>query len=226
MFKKILNFFDNMPSDSLMQRIDKQPVMEKYYRAFAVTLVCLISLILLECFVIYYKSKPSPANVYSVVRTNSGVLDKNSIKPIPVTLPFAHQSFKNITSWLNDAIIASYTFDFVNFYKNVGNAEFYYTPDGYQAYIQALKSSGLEKDIIGKKLIASIVPLKNPALLTSGYYSTGEFWKFSVPVLINYSGGTNKPYNNKYLIEVTVVKVPAYVSHKGLAISAFSMLPL
>lgn len=225
MFKKILNIFDKVPTDSLLDRIEKQPITSKYYRAISLTLISLIVLIIFEIFVIYFKSKPNPAHVYSVVRSN-GIIDKNTIKPVPVTLPFAHQSFKNIVNWLNDAIIASYTFDFLNFYKNVYGAEFYYTPDGFNAYVNALKSSGLEKDIIGKKLIASIVPLKSPALLSSGMYSTGEFWKFSVPVLINYSGGTNKPFNSKYLLEVTVVKVPAYISHKGLAISNFSMLPM
>ena len=56
MFKKILDIFDKMPQDSLMVRVDKQPIVSKYYRALAITLLATIGLIIFESFIIYYKS--------------------------------------------------------------------------------------------------------------------------------------------------------------------------
>lgn len=70
-----------------------------------------------------------------------------------ITIPYAHQSFKNLTSWVKDSITAIYTFDFNNFDKRVADAEYYFTRNGYSTYLNALELMELKKMCLKKQLL-------------------------------------------------------------------------
>lgn len=221
MFKKFLEIFDKLPEDSITDRIFKQEVVHKHVKVYALTFIFLIVAIVFDLFVVFYKRDPLPAVVFSVVRNASGV-QPNTVKPIPVTLPIAHQSFQNVTNWLTDALVEIYSFDFLNYNRRVQEADKYFTDNGYTKYLNALEVSNIKTSVIDKKLIITTVPLNNPILVNSGNIDGVDFWRFKVPVLINFTGG-DKPLSTKSIIDVYVQQVPAYVSHKGIAITGFSI---
>lgn len=222
MFKGLFNFLDRMPEDKLNERIFREKVVSKYYLYLGLTFIFLCLYILSTIFLAISKRTYYPAVVYNVLQNKGEIVSPPVINQIPVTLPSSHQSFKNVTSWLIDAITALYTFDFLTYDKSVGESSFYFTEKGYQKYIEALKSSGVPSAVIKDRLIASIVPTSDPIVVSTGNQFGVNYWRFYVPVLISYSGG-KEAVLSKYMIDVTVEQVPAYISHKGLAISNISM---
>lgn len=221
MFNKILSLFDKVPDDSLTERIFKQDISSKYVMYYSISFIVLISSIVVEFLIISYKSNPQPAQVFSVMRDKNG-LHPETTKIIPVTLPVAHQSFQNISNWLTDAVVELYSFDFLDYDKKVNEAQLYFTSNGYSKYLEALNNSGVKSSVIDKKVIVSTVPLGNPILVNSGNIDGVDYWRFKVPVLINYTGG-DKPISTKSLFDVNIQQVPAYISHKGIAITNFSI---
>lgn len=218
MFKNFLLSLDKQPKDSILERLEREPAMNKYWLHFGASILCLFALIVVGSFTMLLRLNPPVPQTMGVnLKTKKGTQ--------LITLPYPHQSFKNVSGWLLDAITASYSFDFAHFPEEVQKASYYYTPDGFKMYVQALQTSKLDKTIVQKKLEISVVPMQNPVMINGGSFGSTEFWRFRVPVLTNYYGG-GQPIVQKYMVEVLVIRVPAYENPKGLAIAEFNMAPL
>lgn len=224
MFKPVLEALDKVEQNGLSQRIDAHPSMKKYAMALGGSIVLLVGAILVNVVTLIKRKEIEPAVTYTVVN-RGGQLDKNSVQRVPVTLPAAHQTFKNITSWLTDAISETYTFGFSNFYEQVAKSEQYFTPEGYQGYVTSLQVNNVEKDIIGKKLEVAAIPLQTPVLINGGTFGNSEFWRFRVPILVSVQG-SKTPVVERYMMEVLILRVPSHVNHKGVAIAEYNMKKL
>lgn len=224
MFKPVLDALDKVEQNGLSERIDAHPSTKKYWLTLGGSIVILVASMTLNVITLIKRKNIQPAMLKTVVMKDN-VVDVNSVKVVPVTLPAAHQTFKNITSWLTDAISETYTFSFTNFYEQVDKSEQYFTPEGYSMYVKALKSSNIEKDVIGKKLEVASIPLQTPVMINGGAYGNSEFWRFRVPVLVSVQGSKD-PVVEKYMMEVLILRVPSYMNHKGVAIAEYFMKKL
>jgi intracellular multiplication protein IcmL len=215
MFKNILLSLDKPGNDVVADSIDKQPIVSKYWFNLGGSIVfILITLLVGFLSIIVYDKKSSPVT-YAIN------LEKKTKQQI-IVLPFPHQSFKNVSGWIVDAVSVAYSFDFLNYDKQVKKAAYYFTPEGYNTYLTALEVTKIQKEVVGKKLQISLIPLQNPILVNGGTFGETQFWRFKLPVLVSYYGG-KEPVIKKLMVELLVLRVPAHENYKGLAIAEFNM---
>lgn len=215
MFKAILDMLDKVPEDSLTERINKDPVGKKYYFYLGGAILFSICFIMVSMLSIT-KFKNSVAPPTFMIKTESMEIEQI------ITLPFPHQSLKNVQSWLTDAIMTAYSFNFNTYHEQVAAAEFYFTPEGYATYVQSLRLNRIEEEVVGKNILISSIPIQDPILINAGMVGDTEFWRFRVPILVSYIGG-KEVINEKFIVETLVLRVPAYQNHRALGIAEFNM---
>lgn len=213
--KEIIYVLDKPPQDSINDRINQEKITKKYWFNLGISIIFLILATALAGFSLV-KRKDIPAATFTIDRKNNTIQET-------VTLPYPHQSFKNISGWVFEAIMASYSFDFNSYYNQVDKSAYYFTPDGYNMYLNALKVSKVETQVVENKLEISTVPLQEPVLINGGSFGATEFWRYRVPVLVSYYGG-KVPVVEKQMVEVLVLRVPSFQNPKGLSISEFNMV--
>jgi len=224
MFKQLLNALDKVEQNGLSERIDKNPITKKYWIALGGSIILLLGTVLVNIAALIEKKNIQPAELRAVLIKDNKIIQE-SIKEVPITLPTAHHSFKNLISWVKDSIRETYTFNFLNFDEQTKKAEKYFTPEGYQTYIKALQETNVEKDIKTKRLEVVTIPMQTPVLINSGVYGDLEFWRFRVPVLVSIQAG-KEPLLDNYMMELLIILVPPYENPKGLAIAEYKMAKL
>lgn len=218
MATNLLNNLLGQPEDSLKERLDKEPIVKKYWFNLGLSIILSLTTVIIGTIVIFQRQKHPPPV------THAYNLSKNTMEQV-ITLPYPHQSIKNLAGWLNDAMTTAYAFDFNHIDEQIGNAEYYFTATGYSMYLRALESSGVRDKVINGKLQITLVPIQDPILINAGSVGDTEFWRFRVPILTSYYGGKD-PVLQKNLVEVLIIRVPAYKNQKGLAITEFNMTTL
>jgi len=231
MFKPVLDLLDKVEQNGLSERIDSNPATKKYWLTLGGSIVLLTASIFINVVTLIKRKEIQPATLMTVTMKDGnpimkdGQVDPNAVKEVPITLPNAHQTFKNLTSWLTDAVSETYTFSFLSYGEQVKKAEQYFTEDGYRSYLNALQINNVEKDILSKRLEVATIPLQTPVLINSGVYGSNEFWRFRVPVLVSIQG-SKEPLITKYMVEVLIIRVPSYINYKGIAIAEYNMVTL
>ena len=213
--KNFLFFLDKPEKDIILERMMQESVVRKCLLIFSFIIIfSLITMIFSSLSVIKHR-KNFFFDVYSVN------MDTKETKKI-VSLPFPFQSFKNVASWLSDAIKSSYSFDFINFDDQVQKASYYFTDVGYKSYLDSLELNDIKSKILKNRVQVSILPLQQPVYINGGVIGKQEFWKYRVPVMVDYYNGT-KHSIKKMLVEVLVVRVDTNSNIKGLGIAQFEM---
>ena len=81
----------------------------------------------------------------------------------PLTqLDMPNQADSAVLQWANQAAIASFTYNFVNYHEELKAASVYYTTDGWRSFIDGLNKSNNLEVVKSKKLIVSAVATKAP----------------------------------------------------------------
>lgn len=219
--KSFLEILDKSKEDGLTERMEKEKVTDKYWLFFSVSIIGLTITSLLNFSYAFKKNETSPAQLYSVVK-KEGKFDESTIKLVDVTLPSAHNTIKNVTSWIKEAIGETYSFGFLNFDNQVEKVSVYFTDEGYAGYLNALAIAKIRDDVMSKKLEISVIPLKEPILINSGFFKDEEYWIFKTPILVSYFGG-KEPIKKRFMLELLVKKVPSYINPKSLSIHKYIM---
>ena len=210
-----------MAEDALEERIEQEVKVRQQINFLGYSIICTLLSILIMSFCMYKSSKIPPRPTFGV-QSEKGFLKGDPYAVPLITLPVPHQSLKNVSGWLLTALNTIYGVGFDNIEEKIQSAEYYFTPEGYASYLKALDTSGFKADIIKKKLKITLLATQDPVLINGGSVGDVEFWRLRVPVLISYLGGKEIVTGQK-MIEVLVVRVPAYKNEKGLAISEFIM---
>jgi intracellular multiplication protein IcmL len=213
MLKDFLFFLDKPIKDTILERMEKEPVVNKYWNLFAASILLLLLTSILAWFQILKFALPPPAEVFQI--------HGQEVKQVR-TLTFPHQSFKNVAVWLEKAIQASYSLSFDKYQEQINGAEYYFTAEGYTSYLNSLKANGVIDKLEHSKIEISIVPTKSPIFVNSGVVGDTEWWRFRTPVMVSYYAG-DKPFVAKYSIDILAVRVPAYLNYRGMAIAEFNM---
>lgn len=216
--KGLLFFLDKPIDDSLLQSMEKEPSVGKYWFKLGMSIIFLLACVLIGGIaMVRYDLQGAP-------ETHAVNVSKKTSEQI-IVLPYPHQSFSNVSNWAIDAVTSAYSFDFTDFDKQVQEAGYYFTSDGFQSYKDALTINGVRQSVIDKKLQVSIVPMQDPVFVNMGSFGGTEFWRIRIPVLISAFGG-KEPQTQKMQVEILVLRVPSYQNHKGLAIAQFNMTPV
>jgi intracellular multiplication protein IcmL len=120
-----------------------------------------------------------------------------------------------VIQWTNMAIVGAFTFDFVNYRSQLQSISDYFTSEGWQAFIAALKPNLTA--VTSKKLVASAVATGAPVVLQQGRLEGRYAWRIKMPMLITYSG-TDVTQQN-VIATILVVRVSTLTTPKGIAIA-------
>jgi intracellular multiplication protein IcmL len=184
-----------------------------------VMLILLISVLLnigLGAILYYIVSHP-PMPKYFATSING------RITPIvPIDEP--NQADSSVLQWANQAAIASYSYNFVNYRKELQSASEFYTAIGWEQFMGALKSSNNLEAVKTKKLIVSAVATQAPVILRKGLLNGSYSWRIQMPLLVTYQSASQFTQEN-YMMTMMIQRVSTFNNPRGIGISQIVVGP-
>ena len=116
--------------------------------------------------------------------------------------------------WANEAIVATYTYDYKNYLPQQRNIAKYFTAPGWTAYSTALNASGLPAVVEKNAYAVSAVTTMPPEVKAI----SDNQWQATMPLLVIYK---NLQYQQKQTLQVTInfSEAPAGQGIRGLTIN-------
>lgn len=175
-----------------------------------------LCVIVLLMYTIYYLKKNPPHPYYFAADNVSRLL-----QIIPVNTP--NMSTEDVIKWTSKAVIAAFSYDYINYHSQLQNAQKYFTPFGWSRYMAALQSSNNMIGLIQRRLIASAQIVEPPKIIAQGILGGAYAWKFEMPVLVQYvpadnTDPNNKAFSNALIVSVVVQRQKALDGNSGLGI--------
>jgi intracellular multiplication protein IcmL len=126
-----------------------------------------------------------------------------------------------IVRWASKAAVAAYTFNFVDYTKQIELARPYFTPGGWAAYQDAIQSV-ITNVVKGQVFVYGVVT--NPPVIVNQGMRPGHpySWHMQIPFLVTYQGAEESQSSNYYVI-LTMVRVPTTENPDGIGIETFEM---
>ncbi|ETO94457.1 DotI/IcmL family type IV secretion protein [Legionella oakridgensis] len=117
--------------------------------------------------------------------------------------------------WVNEAIVATYTYNYQNYLDRQKEIAKYFTANGWIAYSKALNDSKLPDAVQKNSYFVSAVATMPPQVKSI----RDNYWEASMPLLVVYK---NPQYQQKQTLGVTInfTIVPSGQGVRGLAITS------
>ena len=118
-----------------------------------------------------------------------------------------------LSVWANEAIVATYTYDYQHYLESQKKVAHYFTATGWIEYSKALINSKIMESVEKNKYFVSAVATSPPQI---SLFTTGV-WKAQMPLLVVYR---NPQFEQKQTLLVTIIfkQVGADMGVRGLAI--------
>lgn len=171
--------------------------------------------VLIVVSVILYQVLHRPLPQFRAVATNKQMMpltayDEPNLRPSTILL------------WASKAAVAAYTFDFVNYDKEIELAHPYFTNDGWAAYQSAIQR--VINRVVSSQLFANGVVTGPPVISNQGQLpGHGYTWRVQVPFLVTFQSA-EETKTDTYIVIMTIVKVPTSVNPEGIGIDQFQMI--
>mgnify|MGYP000042895249 CR=1 FL=1 len=122
-----------------------------------------------------------------------------------------------LSVWANEAIVATYTYDYQNFIPEQKEIAKYYTAEAWTSYSTAFTASKTPEQVMKNSYFVSAVALLPIELKTIDT----THWQASVPVVVLYR---NPQFQQKQTLQVTInfSAAPRGQGVRGLAITQFT----
>lgn len=184
-----------------------------YHHIFIALMMTMVFFILLIVFVLYQLyNRPLP--VFIAVKPSGEKMQLEAFNE-PNLLP------DTLLKWASKAATAAYTFDFVNYNKQIAAVRPYFTNDGWQDYLNSVDS--LIKTIVQNQLIINGVVSEPPVISNQGPLpGKGYVWRIQIPFLVTYQTA-NTTSKQDFMVMLTIVHVPTDVNPQGIGIDQFVM---
>lgn len=186
---------------------------KKFYFALSIYLLSLIVIAVL-IGALWYLIK-NPTRPLYFVTDQVGRL----IQDIPRTSP--NMSTEDASKWAIEAVEAAYSYDFVNYRRQLQNAQKYFMDYGWRTYMDGLKASNNLLALTQRKMVIIAKAVGKPKLLVEGILGGAYAWKFEIPVLVTYllpPFDAKSRFQNPLLITVIVQRQSILNSYRGLGI--------
>lgn len=137
---------------------------------------------------------------------------------IPLEVP--NQSDSAVLQWANQAAIAAYTYNFVNYQNELKSASKYFTRTGWGHFLRELEASNSLEIVKRKKLIVSAVAVRAPIILQKGALAGRYAWRIQIPILVTYQSASEF-MRQKNIVTLLVKRVSTLETSRGIGISQF-----
>lgn len=189
-----------------------------------VLLILLVSLVInvLLGYLLFYQVTHPPAPQYFATSTNG------RITPLyPLNRP--NQPDYAVQQWASQAAIAAYSYNFVNYQQELQAASEFFTPTGWDSFLNALSQSRNLRAVIEKKLVVSAVATAVPTIIKKGWLygdNNGPWsWRVQMPILVTYQSGTVREQENN-IVTLLIVRVSTLNNPRGIGIEQFIVEPV
>jgi intracellular multiplication protein IcmL len=174
--------------------------------------VSILVIILLSSILIYLIKNPSKPLYFAA--DDVGRL----IQIVPVNT--LNMSQEDVTAWVEEAVEAAYSYDYVNYHSQLQNVEKYFTSYGWSKYMDALSLSGNLRALTTRKQVILAQVIGTPKV-RQGMLGGAIGWKYELLLLVTYSmppyDGSNQ-FSNALNISVVVQRQKILEGYKGLGI--------
>jgi intracellular multiplication protein IcmL len=179
-------------------------------------LVAIVVNIVLAGLLAYIITHP-PAPTYFATSING------RITPLyPLDVP--NQSDSAVLQWANQAAIAAFTYNFVNYRDELQASSGFFTPEGWDQFLSALQQSNNLDAVKAKKLIVSAVATRAPIILQKGPLNGVYSWRVQMPILVTYQSASEFTQQNN-VVTMLITRVSTLNSPRGIGISQFVVGP-
>ena len=135
-----------------------------------------------------------------------------------------NQSDSAVLQWANQAAIAAFTYNFVNYRDELQASSGFFTADGWTQFLNALQQSNNLDAVKAKKLIVSAVATRAPIILQKGLLNGVYSWRVQMPILVTYQSASEFSQQNN-VVTMLINRVSTLNSPRGIGISQFVVGP-
>ena len=135
-----------------------------------------------------------------------------------------NQSDSAVLQWANQAAIAAFTYNFVNYRSELQASSGFFTSDGWDQFLTALEQSNNLDAVKAKKLIVSAVATRAPIILQKGLLNGNYAWRVQMPILVTYQSASEFSQQNN-VVTMLITRVSTLNSPRGIGISQFVVGP-
>lgn len=135
-----------------------------------------------------------------------------------------NQSDSAVLQWANQAAIAAFTYNFVNYRTELQAASGFFTADGWTQFLNALESSNNLDAVKAKKLVVSAVATRAPIILQKGILNGRFSWRVQMPILVTYQSASEFSQQNN-IVTLLITRVSTLNSPRGIGIEQFVVAP-
>lgn len=135
-----------------------------------------------------------------------------------------NQSDSAVLQWANQAAIAAFSYNFVNYRTELQASSGFFTAEGWDQFLKALEESNNLIAVKAKKLIVSAVATKAPVILQKGVLNGRYAWRVQMPLLVTYQSASEFSQQNN-VVTVLISRVSTLNSPRGIGISQFIVGP-
>lgn len=144
--------------------------------------------------------------------------DGKLVYPTPLSEPYLPQAA--LLEWGVQAVVDSYTFNFVNYEQVITNSSIYFTKAGYQNYRRTLIESNIANSVDRKKYVLSVVPSSAPNILKESLTPDGSYsWLLQFPISMTYQN-VRETQRSDWIVTMAIQRVPLSESPSGVSIAA------
>lgn len=135
-----------------------------------------------------------------------------------------NQSDSSILQWANQAAVAAFTYNFVNYRSELQASSNFFTAEGWQQFLTALEQSNNLDAVKAKKLIVSAVATRAPIILQKGLLNGRYSWRVQMPILVTYQSASEFSQQNN-VVTMLITRVSTLNSPRGIGIAQFVVGP-
>ena len=135
-----------------------------------------------------------------------------------------NQSDSAVLQWANQAAIAAFTYNFVNYRDELQASSGFFTAEGWDQFLSALQQSNNLEAVKAKKLIVSAVATRAPIILQKGVLNGRYSWRVQMPILVTYQSASEFTQQNN-VVTMLITRVSTLNSPRGIGISQFVVGP-
>ena len=203
------------PDNTKSSRDDNAFYRDHYHQVLMV-LVGILLIVFIAIGFVFYQMLHRPLPVFYAKDVNNQTMELNAFNA-PNRLP------ETILRWATKAAISAYTFDFVNYNRQIAAVKPYFTESGWNDYQQSVQ--GLIETIVQNKLFINGVVSGAPVISNEGPLPGIDYaWRVQIPFLVTYQSA-NITTKRDFYVALTIIHVPTSVNPQGIGIDQFVMVP-
>jgi len=152
--------------------------------------------------------------------------DGRIIRLSPLSAPI--ESDQAIASFASRTLTDTFTFDYVNYQKQIAEVANSYTADAFtQIKTDLAKNGGVMEEAIKNKWIVTGTLIAAPQVIQKGIEPSSKAygWRFHIPLMITYQS-EEKTSVARYTADVTAIRVDQRNNPRGIEISKLTLIPM